>query len=136
MMLEDIGRYLQENGIGTPETDLFIGYFPETPDNCIVLLEMEGPEENLQAGTESPGLQVIARCKNDYSYAGGKLKAVHDVLKPIGFEGNSETASGVVINGRKYFHVQSVFSGSQRLDDDENGRIRIAKNYYITKEEE
>ena len=51
MMLEDIGRYLQENGIGTPETDLFIGYFPETPDNCIVLLEMEGPEEKLQAGT-------------------------------------------------------------------------------------
>ncbi len=135
-MLEDIGQYLQEKGVGTRGVDLFIGYFPDTPDNCAVLLETEGQEENPGAGTEVPGLQVVARCKDDYSDASRRLKAIHDVLKPIGFEENSETASGVVINGRQYFHVQPAFSGSQRLDDDENGRIRIAKNYYITKEEE
>lgn len=136
MMLEDIGHYLQEKGVGTPETDMFIGYYPDTPDNCIVLLEEEGQEENMGAGTQTPGLQVVVRCKNDYSYASSKLKAVHDVLKLIGFEENSETASGVVINGRQYFHVQPAFSGSQRMENDGNGRIRIAKNYYITKEEE
>ncbi len=136
MMLEDIGQYLQEKGLGELETDLFLGYFPDTPDHCVVLLETEGQGENRMAGTQTPGLQVVARCKNDYSYASGKLKAVHDVLKPIGFEENSETASGVVINGRQYFHVQPVSGGSVQLEKDENGRIRIARNYYITKEEE
>ena len=136
MMLEDIGQYLQEKGIGEIGTDLFIGYFPDTPDDCTVLLESEGKGENRMAGTQTPGLQVVARCKNNYSYASGKLQAMHDVLKQIGFEENSETASGVVINGRQYFHVQPVFSGSKRMDDDENGRIRITKNYDITKEEE
>jgi len=136
MMLNDIGEYLQEKDVGTLGTDLFIGYFPETPDHCIVLLETEGEAENCAAGTETPGLQVAARFTDDYGFARGKLKEAHDALKVIGNEESGGLASGIVLNGRQYFYAQPVFSGVMQLEDDSMGRKRIAKNYLITKEEE
>ena len=135
-MLDDIGEYLQEREVGMLGTDLFIGYFPDTPDDCVVLLETEGQAGNCVAGTETPGLQVTARFTEDYGKARGRLEAAHRVLKVIGDEESEEFASGIVLNGRQYFRIQPEFSGLTQMEDDSTGRKRIAKNYFITKEEE
>lgn len=136
MMLSDIGEYLQTKGVGTIGKDIFVGCFPKTPDNCLALLDFEGLSENRQAGIQMPGLRLAARWKEDYLYAPEILNAAHSVLKQIGYEENNETASGVIINGRQYFHVWAAFSGFEPMEPDEDGRMYISKNYYIAKEEE
>lgn len=129
-MLADIGAYLEEQGVGTVGEDLFLGYFPEAPDDCVVLLETQGLPPDAAAGTETPGLQAVARWKSAYSYAEGKLQRIHDVLKQVGFE-DGDKPSGVTIGGRQYFSVYPEFSGMEALEDDETGRKRIARNYFV-----
>ncbi len=94
-MIADIGQYLQQQQVGTVGEDIFIGYFPETPDDCITLLETEGLNvtPGVGTGTETPGLQVTARWKDVYSAAENKLNAIHAVLKAIGFEDGENAAS-------------------------------------------
>lgn len=135
MMLADIGKYLQENGLGTVGKDIFIGAFPAKPNNCLSLFEYQGRAPNQMAGTTTPGLQVVSRAKQDYLTADVNLQAVHDALKRIGFAEDACLAPGIVINGAWYFRAEPIMSGVIPLGEDENGRIRLARNYYITKED-
>jgi len=38
-MLMEIGAYLATKSIGTVGTDIFLGWMPDQPDNCIALFE-------------------------------------------------------------------------------------------------
>ncbi len=111
MMLYDIGQYLEEQGIGALGTDMFIGRFPDVPDECFVLFEYEGREADSLTGTETPGLRVAARSRDNFDYALQKLKSVHDALKMIGVEHDDTMASGIVINNHQYLCVQSAYGG-------------------------
>ena len=71
MMLNDIGTYLQYQGIGTLGADLFLGLMPDQPDNCIALFEYAGSPPDLHWNGEYPGLQVRVRNK---SYAAARTK--------------------------------------------------------------
>lgn len=136
MVLDDIGLYLQQQGIGTLGTDVFLYAFPDGQPDCIALFEYQGEPPSQKAGMEAPGLQVCVRNKDDFEAARRKLQDIHNVLKLIGFEENEQTAQGTVINGVSYFRVAPVLSGIIPLGPDENGYVLLAKNYYIYKEEE
>ena len=84
----------------------------------------------------NPRPSGYSQVTEDYGKARGRLEAAHRVLKVIGDEESEEFASGIVLNGRQYFRIQPEFSGLTQMEDDSTGRKRIAKNYFITKEEE
>lgn len=41
-LTDDIAAYLQVNGIGTVDTDIFIDFMPDEPDDVVVLYEYAG----------------------------------------------------------------------------------------------
>lgn len=76
--LDDILDYLADNGIGTVQTDLFVGRVPPDPDNCVVVLGQLGttPAPSLDiADLLFPNWQVIIR-NSDYDAGAQKMEAV------------------------------------------------------------
>lgn len=57
----DIGEYLQTLGRATVGTDLFIGFLPDTPDDCIVVRATQGLPPNVIVDLEQPGFQIMLR---------------------------------------------------------------------------
>ena len=63
MMIQDMGRYLQERGIGAVGKYIFLSLLPDSPVECMALYEYQGQPGNQIAGTEVPGLQICVRTK-------------------------------------------------------------------------
>lgn len=123
MLLEDIGNYLQANGVGTVGTDIFLGQMPEAPDNCVALFEYAGYSPDLHWDGERPGLQVRVRNK---SYAAGRAKAEQIVQKLHGL------AEGM-LSGTRYLLIRAEQS-PESLGRDANGRNEWVVNFAIIKE--
>ncbi|HHV98601.1 MAG TPA: hypothetical protein GXX36_03350 [Clostridiaceae bacterium] len=123
MMLNEIGAYLQSQGIGTLATDLFLGQMPEEPDNCIALFEYAGNPPDLHWNGEYPGLQVRVRNK---SYAAGraKIQQIYGLLHGL---------HGQVLSGTRYLLIKAR-GNPEVLQRDENNRIEFFVNFEVIKE--
>lgn len=130
-MIEDIGAFLQEMGVGVMGEDIFLGELPPGPDNCLALFEYQGRPPQQWAGTVTPGLQLVSRVKNNHRLAEIKLNDADTILKRVGWEEDGERAGGVAINGSLYLRVYPAMSGALALGTDDNGRVRLARNYYV-----
>lgn len=118
LLLDDIASYLETIG-----SDIFKGYLPEQPDNCIALFEYAGEPPDLHSNVEYPGLQVLVRSK---SYATGRQKI--EKVKSI-LHGVAET----MINGHRYLLI-SARQSPEALPRDENGRVIFVCNFRVIKE--
>ncbi|MBC7340891.1 MAG: hypothetical protein H5U02_00295 [Clostridia bacterium] len=123
MLSEDIGNYLQINGVGTVGTDIFLGQLPAAPDNVVALFEYAGEPPDLHSSVEYPGLQVLVRNK---SYVAGrqKIEQTRNVLHGL---------TEATINGRRYLLVRARQS-PEALPRDENGRALFVCNFRVIKE--
>jgi len=122
-MLNDIGTYLQSQGIGTLGIDLFLGLMPDQPDNSIALFEYAGSPPDLHWNGEYPGLQVRVRNK---SYAAGRAK-IDEVRKAL--HGLHETE----LSGTRYLLIKARGS-PEILKRDNNNRTEWFINFEIIKE--
>jgi len=130
MILDDVGEYLEDNGIGTLATDLFLGELPDDPAAAVAVFEYAGGPPNKQAGTRTPGVQILCRA-SDYAAARIKIEAVYQLLGAIGDEFQDTAPGGVTINGTTYLkfdEVQDPFP----LQVDQSGRQILAQNYLVT----
>ncbi len=123
MMLNEIGTYLQTQGIGTLGADIFLGLMPDQPDNCIALFEYAGSPPDLHWEGEYPGLQVRVRNK---SYAAGRAKIKEVVTELHG-------AHELTLNGTRYLLIKARGS-PEVLKRDANNRIELFVNFEIMKE--
>ncbi len=129
MILPELGAYLVAQGIGTLATDLFLGFLPDTPDDCVVLYEYGGlaSEHTFKAtpgaAWENPRVQIVARAK---VYNTGRTKIENTYKKLDGLI--NTTMTGVRYLG--IFAIQSPFF----LDRDERGRNKFAFNAQVMKE--
>jgi hypothetical protein len=102
VMLKEICAYLQSQGAGTLETNLFWGLMPDQPDNCIALFEYAGSPPDLHWNGEYPGLQVRVR---DTSYAAARTKigeimtALHGLYEQTLGSGDGDEAGNGNGNG-------------------------------------
>lgn len=122
-MLNEIGTYLQTQGIGTLGADIFLGLMPDQPDNCIALFEYAGSPPDLHWEGEYPGLQVRVRNK---SYAAGRAKIKEVVTELHG-------AHELTLNGTRYLLIKARGS-PEVLKRDANNRIELFVNFEIMKE--
>ncbi len=111
--------------------DIFIGCFPNGPDNCLALLHYESAGENRLM--EIPDLRLAARWKEDYLYAPHKLTEAHRALKRIGFGESGAGPVGIAINGRRYTAVYPAPGGLEPMEPDDRGRMCVSKSYYVAK---
>ena len=125
MLLEDIGQYLQSNAVGIVGTDIFYGYLPNSPDDCIVLFEYAGePSEYAHDGSsvEKPGLQVRVR-NVSYSSGRSKIDQIKNVLNLITNRVVGET-----------FYLSIIANQSPiGLGRDTQGRSEFVINFSIKK---
>lgn len=129
MVLGDLTTYLQSQGIGVAEVDLFYGIMLETPDACVTLLEYGGlPNEPVLGGLttnlEYPSIQVLCRgVANDYD--GPRLKA-QQVVTAMALISNTLLTSA-------YYKAVMPKQAPFFLKRDENFRVIFACNYAVTK---
>lgn len=136
MILDEIGTYLQTQGLGTLNTDLFLGFMPDSPDACTALYETVGEAPSLAFHTnpgeivlEYPHFQVAVRsAKRDNSatfYTDARTKA-QNIWKKLQGLGN------VTLSGASYKYIHALQSPCFR-NRDENQRVIFAANYRAAK---
>lgn len=123
MLADDIAAYLETAGVGTLNTDMFIGLLPDTTSNCIALYQYAGNAPELVGGLENPRLTVRVR---NTTYANGQEKA-QDVLKAL------HTLHEQTLNGTRYLYVRAVGSVNQ-LGRDHEKRALFTIDFIVTKE--
>jgi Bacteriophage minor capsid protein len=127
MVLDEVGAYLQAQGLGVLGTDLFLGKMPQdapnvvTQDAITALIEIPGfpmmfVHSTLGADWEQPVLQIITRGAPD-DYAATRLWAEQITLALSQIR--NQTLSGTFYLWCQ--PVQSVFA----LDPDDFGRPRM-----------
>lgn len=81
--IEDVGDYLQAQGIGALATDIFYTKFPAQPHNCIILIGQAGQSTKTTLRKtmtlERPELGIRVRNQDDET-ADAKAKAIYDLL--------------------------------------------------------
>lgn len=127
MLLDEIGNYLQTQGVGTLGSTLFLSVMPDTPDDVVSVYDYGGlpPVMTLGAGAakwEEPRIQVVARATT-YSAARTKIGAVFTALHSL---------LNTSLSGTLYLSIEAVQSPFT-LDRDTNGRVRCACNFHIRK---
>lgn len=121
--IDNIGQYLEDNGVGTLATDIFYQGFSKTASNCITLLTAPGlPEISTLCGTmvlSRPELDIRVRNVDDStSYA--KAIEIHTLLN--GKKGRIGTTRFKKINAVLDPHL---------LEIDDNNRFIYAVNFQL-----
>jgi hypothetical protein len=125
VILEALAEKLQDDGVGTVGTNIFIGLMPSTPDVCIALYEYSGepPRETFNDGGASidvPSVQVMVRAgRNDYPTARAKIIAVRNSLSSV---------ANVTVEGVVFLRVHEL-SAVNALGVDENDRPRFTQSF-------
>lgn len=128
MLLDELGTFLQTQGVGTLATDLFTGLLPDAPDAAVAIMEYGGasPVHTLGAGNakfERPRVQVIVRALT-YTAARTKIESVYKLL---------EALVNTTLSSVKYLRVEAV-QNPFFLERDANNRVKLACNFQIHKE--
>lgn len=125
--LTDLAERLEDEGVGTVGTDIFVGRMPDQPDSCVALTSYIGDpprflgNDNLPAD-ERLSIQVIARAGRDASSTAASLiDSVYDAL-PFRHE--------TLTSGRRYDWCAPNHTPAQ-LDRDENDRPRFVLNVSV-----
>lgn len=127
MISEEIAAYIEANGEGSVNTDLFFAGLPDLPDSATAIWEYGG-EQPLhvkdRAGPvrEFPRFQIIVRAKS-YTVAREKAERIYRLLD--GFKGE--------LDGVGYASVRALQSPFFLGRDDKN-RTQIVCNYQAAKE--
>lgn len=135
MLLDDVGAYLQAQGVGTLQTDLFKGGLPmdssvaPVHDAIMALIETPGlppvhVHNQQQASYERPSLQIVTRGE-PYGYAAARLRAqaAFDALDGL---------ANITLGTTTYLSIQALQSPFP-LPPDQAGRPIIVFNVLVAK---
>jgi hypothetical protein len=130
MLLDEIGTYLQAQGVGTVGTDLFQGLMPDDVDAVVSIYETPGAspiyvhDDVTGIKLEQPRLAVWARGVRE-DYAAPRQKA-EDVVTALAAVRNQ------TLSGTRYLRVR-VTQPPFLLRRDDNDRVVIAANFEAVK---
>lgn len=84
ILLQDLAQYLQENALGTRNTDLFLGGSPDDPslpDLVTILSEYGGQQSRNRVKDAARNVQVLVRSNpRDYESGHRKVWAIYNLL--------------------------------------------------------
>ena len=103
MIANDIVTYLDTRGTAIKNTNLFLNFQKDSPDNCVTIYDESVPAlpESSCLDVDNQGIQVLVR--NTSSVAASELIAtIHKIL--AGFGGSSFVTGGNIVS---YMTVQN-----------------------------
>lgn len=119
ILAKELAAYLATvSGVGAVGTDIFIGRQPETPNDCITVLETGGQEPSAYTPLSKPTVQIIVR---NTSYEAGRTKAA-TVFDALHQKANSDL-------GENYVYYVLAIADVGYLDQDENDRHEWSMNF-------
>ena len=127
-LIEEIGQFIEDEGLATQATDLFIGDMPQTaPDTATAVVETAGlvplfAHDTIGVNVEQASFQVYTRAVT-YSAARGLAESIFVALNKL----VNTTLSGTTYP--RVAAIQSPFS----LGRDDNHRAQIVCNYTVRK---
>lgn len=116
MILEDLGTFLQTNGLGTLATDIFLGELPLNVDNCVSISYAISPSPNKTLDVYEQDIDFWSRNK-DPATAYQKLLDIQNLIHRAG----NYTMGG--------FHI--YFSNSLGSIDDNDRDVERRKLYKL-----
>lgn len=130
MLLNEVGLYLEEQGVATRANDLWLGSRPEQPDQILYVLEYPGMAPEYQNdGTstgpvrERPQIQVTGRGR-DYESVRALVQAAWVALSRV---------TNQVLSGVRYIEIRPS-SSPALIGRDQNDRVLISFNASVVKE--
>lgn len=129
-VLNEIAAHLVAQGLGTLNTDLFIGKLPNDPAACGAVFEYGGPPPEMGFGAagvkhETPGVQVVFRgAPHDYAGPRTKAETAYRALAAV---------EAQPLSGTFYHWIHPQHSPFLHERDDAE-RVLIAANYLCEKE--
>lgn len=121
-LIDEVGQYLDAQGVGTLADTLFLAYLPEdTTDTFdITVLNTGGTTPDAYLPTNEPTFQVYIRA-NDYETGLAKLNAVRQALH--------RQANVQLVTSGIYFYFILAISEGGHLGRDEQGRDLFSINF-------
>lgn len=120
MSLErDFASYLQDQGVGTVGTDIFVNQLPDTPANCIAVYATGGINIEKEVPVSDDTIQVIVRNK-DNSTCTTKAEAVYTACK--------RKSNINLVGGGVYVLFMNPVAKPQRIGRDEAKRYEASIN--------
>jgi len=140
MIAEELALYLQTMGHGTKSDfhafiqtefgawiegkDLFLGFQPDSPDDCITVYDESASvlEESHALSTDACGVQVLVR-NQSYTSARDALIAIHQDLAGFGGE--------PFVSGGKMVHAVFIVTSPTSIGRDDKGRSEWTAHYWM-----
>jgi hypothetical protein len=119
-IIEQVGTYLDDNGVGSLGQTIFLGNMPDQPDSCIAVIETVGLAPSIDIPTSKPGFQVLVRSV-DYDDGYNTTKAIKRLLHQF----MNDTLVG---DGDYFFSIFLVSDGGS-IGRDSNGREIFSTNF-------
>lgn len=110
IIIDDIADFLEDEGIGTVGTNIFVGQQPDSPANCITVIDTGGQRPDIDLPTKRPTFQVLVR-NTDYALGAAKLLEVRNALH------NNYNAT-LVENGNYFYSINAITEGGHIGKDD------------------
>lgn len=117
-LLDEVVAYLEDEGVGTFGTDLFIGHEPDAPTNVVTIYPTGGRPPSSDRDKEYPTMQVRVR---NTSYVNGFEKAT-SILSLL----HVNTSNLATTRGRCY----ATQSSPSMIGRGDNGEFIFVQNYY------
>lgn len=121
IFIEQIATYLQSQSIGTIASDLFIGNMPDTPNNCVAVINTGGLEPSIDIPDKTPTFQVLIR-NTDYEAGELKLAAVRTALHQF--------MNDYLVANQTYVYYIYLSSEGGHIGKDVNGRDEWSVNFH------
>lgn len=77
--IEDVAQYLEDNNIGTFETDIFVNQLINEPDNQVSVTQGSGAQPSTYVEVARPTVQILVR-NTDYDAGWQKMLAIFGLL--------------------------------------------------------
>lgn len=119
-IVNDIADYLEDEGLGTVGTDIFVGMQPNTPVDCITVFDTGGAKPPIDIPTKRPTFEVLVRAS---VFATGKntLDTIRGLLH------NKYNAT--LVTGGNYFYSINALTEGGHLGLDEAGNDEFSINF-------
>ena len=120
IFIEQVATYLQAQGIGTIASTIFIGNMPDTPDNCIAVINTGGVAPSHYIPDHRPTFQILIR-NTDYEAGELKLNAIRTALH--------QYMNDELVAGQTYTYYIFLNAEGGHIGKDVNGRDEWSVNF-------
>ena len=119
-LISEVAEYLEDQGVGTVGTDIFVGYLPESVVPSLAVIDTGGLQPDRYLPTKEPTFQIYIRSAT-YSSGKAKLDAVRDALH--------KQVNTTLVSAGEYIYFIFAISEGGHLGRNPAGQDEFSMNF-------